>query len=142
MAPPHKESQTLARVLAVFLVSASSVYALDATANPTSSNGTGMHASVTQVFVECTNDTFVCETDRKCLPLTYVCDAINHCSDKSDELECFKYECDLKENFQCKSESFLRNSNSGGDGATPKSNSEVPRVALVLLFSPRGRATI
>lgn len=34
---------------------------------------------------DCKHPDFYCEKDKKCIPVHYLCDGINHCSDKSDE---------------------------------------------------------
>ncbi len=101
MASPKRKSVSFSHFLAACLVSCASVAALNATSAPAAAP-VGMHASVTQVFVNCTSETFACVSDQKCLPKTYKCDGIGHCADKSDETGCSKYECDLKEFFQCK----------------------------------------
>lgn len=64
----------------------------------------GEHLSFSKIFVECTNVTFKCQNDGKCIQDRYVCDGIRHCSDNSDEFKCRKNECDPRQFFSCESD--------------------------------------
>ena len=39
---------------------------------------------------DCSDDTFMCEQSRKCIPVIYHCDGDNDCGDWSDEQKCGK----------------------------------------------------
>ncbi|CAF5202804.1 unnamed protein product, partial [Rotaria magnacalcarata] len=51
----------------------------------------------------CTTNQFTCESDGRCIPLSWKCDKVEDCSDGTDELSSHcQYECfDDKNSFQC-----------------------------------------